>query len=237
MKDQLLLLIWWLAQSGDYRWRLRRIGEHQTFEDKRQALMRLVATPVPLFSCPSRSSGRLLPQNEDLPFRNVEYVRRVAKTDYAINEGDYVTDTQGGPESYRPSDLADYDWRWPEVSRATGIAFQQSQVRAADVRDGLSKTYLAGEKHVSLPGRETADDPSHDQAMYCGVDLDINRWVIEPPAQDGYMTQPRRFGSAHPDGCHMVLCDGAVRVIAFDIDPEVHRRLGNRRDGLAVQVP
>jgi hypothetical protein len=44
----------------------------------------------------------------------------------------------------------------------------------------------------------------------------------------------RIFGSAHAAGCHFVLCDGAVRLIQYSIDAEVHRRLGNRRDGLPV---
>jgi hypothetical protein len=46
--------------------------------------------------------------------------------------------------------------------------------------------------------------------------------------------EDRRFGSAHPDGWLVAFCDGAVRMIAYEIQDEVHRRLGNRRDGFAV---
>jgi len=41
-----------------------------------------------------------------------------------------------------------------------------------------------------------------------------------------------RFGSAHPDGCNFVYCDGSVRLISYSIDPEVHRAVSNRRDGM-----
>jgi hypothetical protein len=30
------------------------------------------------------------------------------------------------------------------------------------------------------------------------------------------------------------LCDGSVRSLSYEIDPEVYRRLGNRKDGQLV---
>lgn len=42
------------------------------------------------------------------------------------------------------------------------------------------------------------------------------------------------FGSAHPAGLNMAFCDGSVRRVSYDIDPEIHRRQANRQDGLAV---
>jgi hypothetical protein len=42
------------------------------------------------------------------------------------------------------------------------------------------------------------------------------------------------FGSAHAAGFNAVLCDNAVMNISYDVDREVHRRLGNRLDGLPV---
>jgi prepilin-type processing-associated H-X9-DG protein len=43
-----------------------------------------------------------------------------------------------------------------------------------------------------------------------------------------------RFGSPHSSGCNFAFCDGSVRTVSYQIDPEVHRRLGNRKDGLPI---
>jgi hypothetical protein len=44
------------------------------------------------------------------------------------------------------------------------------------------------------------------------------------------------FGSAHSAGCYFAMCDGSVQLVSYDIDAEMHRRLGNRHDGLVVDI-
>lgn len=88
-----------------------------------------------------------------------------------------------------------------------------------------------GEKYVHRGEYDTNEDPGYDQSAQGGVDLDLNRWVLEAPRRNAKEIDKRRFGSAHSAGCHFVLCDGSVRGTSYEIDAEVHRRLGNRRDG------
>jgi len=125
-------------------------------------------------------------------------------------------------------------YAWRDTTRATGICFQRSELASASIRDGLWNTYFAGEKYVAAGAYDTYDDRGYDQSAYGGVDLDLSRWVIEPPLRDGLSFEVRRFGSAHAGGCHFVFCDGAVRLIRYDINAEMHRRLGNRQDRLPV---
>lgn len=211
---------------------LREMGKDEVPAVQRQTLARVAATPLALLRCPSRGGPHPGPANPALIPFNADWPALVGKTDYAVNEGDYITDTREGPRTLQEGDTGNYPWR--DTTRATGICFQRSEVDPASIRDGLSNTYFAGEKYVSADAYDTFEDPGYDQSAYGGVDLDLNRWVIEPPLRDGSEFQPRRFGSAHAGGCHFVFCDGAVRLIRYDIDAEVHRRLGNRRDRLPV---
>ena len=44
------------------------------------------------------------------------------------------------------------------------------------------------------------------------------------------------FGTAHPGGRNVVLCDGSVRTISYAIDKQIHGRPGNRKDGQPVDA-
>ena len=192
------------------------------------------AVPLAVFRCPSRPGGALQPFTKKHFAVNAGPVGEAARTDYACCEGDVVTDSRAGPPSADPAAVAAYP-HWRPADLATGVCFQRSAVRFADLRDGASQTYLLGEKYVSTPAYGAADaDLGHDQSLYVGVDLDVNRWTIDPPLPDGPDPQFRRFGSAHRDGVRMALADGSVRAVGWFVDAGTHRRLGNRRDGAAV---
>jgi hypothetical protein len=214
---------------------LRRLGANQEGAEKRASLALLSASPLAAFQCPTRSRGDVAEQTQHVKPVNADWSPQVAKTDYAVNEGDFITDTNEGPKSLEEGDRNKFAWK--DVSRATGISFQRSEVRAIDVEDGLTHLYLVGEKHVSARGYTNASDRSHDQSMYSGVDWDIARWTLDTPLRDRVWSAPRLFGSAHSGGCYFVLGDGSVRLISYEIERETHRRLGNRRDGLPVALP
>lgn len=215
---------------------LARIGVGLDDTAKEIALADLIQSPVRLFRCPTRPSELLTPSNSFLIWHNAGLQPLVAKTDYAICEGDWISDTDDGPASLEEGD--DPEFAWPDLQAATGVSFQRSEVRMAQILDGTSQTYLIGEKHVSLPAYRDDSDWGNDQPLYSGVDVDLARWTIAPPILDGHDNQRyRQFGSAHTDGCHMSLCDGSVRFVSYAIDGGVHRRLGNRHDGEVASIP
>jgi len=141
---------------------------------------------------------------------------------------------------------------WPDTSLVTGIVFVRSEVSVAQVTDGTSHTYAVGEKYLnpdfyepSGPQGQGSSDPGDDWSMYSAQQDDVVRTTHYEPAanKDLYPAQDRpgfnnltvwRFGSAHPGGFHMAMCDGSVHSYGYEIDTEVHRRMGNRMDGDVV---
>ncbi|HVC97814.1 MAG TPA: DUF1559 domain-containing protein [Pirellulales bacterium] len=197
---------------------------------QRASLTLVVQTPLAIFNCPSRRGLGLAPFDPVPPPVNFNVVPDVAKSDYAVNAGDFACSGGPGPLSLAAGDSATY--AWADNSKCDGIAYLRSEVRFADVRDGASFTYLIGEKWTTT----TTFDYGDDQTLYSGYDYDTYRWGKPdcPPVRDGGSFVPDRFGSAHTAVCNIVFCDGSVHAISYAIDPEVNRRLANRADHLPV---
>ena len=184
-------------------------------------------------------------------------VSTMARDDYAACAGDQETNFDlNGPTNLAQAASWDQTRSWPNLavagggtvggsSPATGISYLRSRIRIADVTDGTSHTYMLGEKYLCPDYYFNGWDGGDDQNMYVGYDNDIYRTtcynptgrIVQTPMQDtpGY-PDSSRFGSAHASGCNMAFCDGAVQPIHYSIDPETHRRLGNRKDGLTVNA-
>ena len=212
---------------------LAQVGSREAAAIKRASLRRVNETGSPIANCPTRRDSSIRPWELAYTPWNVDVVDSAAKSDYAINAGD--TDYGGGKGA--PT-LADGDsplYPWNDFSQANGVAYLRSEVKLAQVRDGQSHTYLIGEKSVSSD--PAIMDPGDDQSMYVGYDWDTCRWgrPNDPPVLDSPAIMPYTFGSSHPGGCQFVFCDGSVRLVAYTVDQEIHRRQANRHDGLPVE--
>jgi prepilin-type N-terminal cleavage/methylation domain-containing protein/prepilin-type processing-associated H-X9-DG protein len=275
----------WIYNVLDYveEQPLRQLGSGMAVADAgfRDASTRLHQTALELFNCPSRRPARPYqspwgpPDTQDIKeqpwLADVGRGSGVAKSDYAANSGDAINFS--GDRFYRPESYVAIDeslWSptniCPPIGTPpanddeercqTGIMFYRSTVKASQVIDGTSKTYLAGEKWMPVDGYEgfinedasgfTAGD---NQSMYTGFEWDNHRVAWNPsstrekeffqPAQDGRgeeSSRPEpRFGSAHPSSFQMAFCDGSVQSISYDIDPVAHRAQAHRFEGDIAQ--
>lgn len=208
-----------------------------TGTDKLAAVARTASTPAAIFYCPSRRAVQTLP---NMYGTNVAHNSgpsgMLAKTDYAANCGDSPYDQiDGGPISF----AAAATFAWQPTDQFTGVSFLRSQMRDRDITDGTSNTYYAGEKYLDPRLYATGTDLGDNEDAYVGFDNDICRTASlnYPPANDTPGVQNTfGFGSPHPTGLNMAFCDGSVRRVSYSIDPETHRRLANRRDGLIVDA-
>jgi prepilin-type N-terminal cleavage/methylation domain-containing protein len=213
---------------------LRRLGEGLPPDARQQALTDMLGQPVGIFNCPSRRGADLFPYLAPEPLYNANRPEMAAKSDYAINAGDMRLNSGRGPASRSSADLRSYIW--PPLMTFTGVSFVRSRVRLADITDGLTNTYLVGEKYVSM--RDPTGHGGDDQSMLMGDDADVRRWGDGPPLPDSRRVENRwAFGSRHSAVCQFVMVDGSVQSISYSIDPQVHRWLSNRRDGQVASVP
>jgi prepilin-type N-terminal cleavage/methylation domain-containing protein/prepilin-type processing-associated H-X9-DG protein len=214
-----------------------------------------IQTPLAAMNCPTRRSAVNYPVSTywfggSAAWIGASAVSVCARSDYAACVGDYNDDQWGGG----PGSLSDAPafFASPGViaiqKAMTGVCYGGSQVTVAMVTDGTSNTYMLGEKYLDPDYYYNGDDGSDNENMYIGYDNDIDRSTYCPvpyqasdyaatPMQDTPGTSDGlRFGSAHDGSCNMSFCDGSVRSVSYSIDPVVHKYLGNREDGQAVDA-
>jgi prepilin-type N-terminal cleavage/methylation domain-containing protein/prepilin-type processing-associated H-X9-DG protein len=261
---------------------LRDLGKGQAVgsADWRASIRQLIQTPVSTFNCPSRRAIAIGTHNFTSftvdPVFGLTGTLQVVKGDYAGNSGDTLHATVGNNSlqsmSTYPTTLAQGDsFTWPNTSSPqkpgtstpqqnpdyqNGVICFASEVKPAQIVDGLSKTYLIGEKFVAPKAYNdnTAYNNSlggygDNQSMYIGYEWDNQRvaWTSKTPAPFSANTadfQPSAdsdagnedikaaiaFGSAHAGGLNMAFCDGSVQSISYDLDSKVHREQAIRND-------
>lgn len=191
----------------------------------------LLEKGIAIFNCPSRRSTGPFELSRDWRPVNCRRPSALARNDYAINGGPIFVAYGPGPRSYVES----VKYAWPSMVTNRGVCFLRSSVRLAGILDGLSNTYLCGEKLVPRDAYINGKDFGDNESMYSGDDRDLSRFVMLPPEPDNGTSLLLRhgllFGSPHSVGCAMGFCDGSVRVSSFSIDMPLHVSLGTINDG------
>jgi prepilin-type N-terminal cleavage/methylation domain-containing protein len=164
---------------------------------KQDAAVTLMQTPLSVLHCPTRAAPMLGPADPSvqmyviLPGGAVTSLWKdlVAKTDYAANCGDTYVACLPGPDT--PAQAASYPWP-ATLAQASGITFVHGNIRPADITDGLSNTYLAGENCVCSAFYHNFWDLGYCESAMSGGSLGNSRWGCLPPTEE----------TSAADGCY-----------------------------------
>jgi prepilin-type processing-associated H-X9-DG protein len=219
------------------------LGRGLSGTQRASASAQRLATPIPLMNCPTRRSSAIWPTTTGMAHlrdpRETSTVMAVARSDFAINAGSVrVFSSFEGPATLAEGDQASYVW--PDTSQFNGVSYLRSQIGSAAVGGRTTHTYLVGEKYLSPTSYYTGADPADNESMYNGFCSDLHRYANEmfTPMQDrANVLDPFRFGSAHPGACNFAFCDGGVRPINYNIDPQLHACYGSRETECSMTSP
>lgn len=111
-----------------------------------------------------------------------------------------------------------------------GVFQHQHGLRFADIIDGLSNTYLAGERSSRIEHSTWVGAiPGGDEALERFLGIADHAPNSEGIHLDDLMSQ-------HPGGTNFLLADGSVRLIAETIDLNVYRAQATRAGGESISA-
>ncbi len=200
-----------------------------------------VKIQLPMLLCPSATNNTPTVGVTDLD-KNVLNDAVFARSNYVHNVG--WNDIWSSPAT------TNYD---DEVLGCNGVMYRNSKVRPTDVLDGLSNTVFAGErspyladavwagvvpgaKHYSYNEFESSGTGgpgiNYDNAgSYVGTNSGPSIYeapqIIHPPNWPGGHTD--QMYAEHPNGCNVLLGDGAVRFIQDGMRFSVFQALSSRQ--------
>ena len=177
----------------------------------------VVAIPIPMLICPSRRAVAAYPLHGQW---QQQYGDLGARTDYAMNGG-------SGTKVERSINIID-----------EGIWVLGRRVAFKKITDGLTNTYLVGEKGID-PNQYTTGHGYGDSAPIIasqefGETISTYlRYAAEVVSQDrgGNCLLCHDFGSAHTGGWHAAMGDGSVRTLSYSMSLPTHRALASIHGG------
>ena len=105
-------------------------------------------------------------------------VKLLGRTDYAVNNGDFWPLWGPGPSgtlATAPSYFATDPTYLNSLKTPMGSVFSHYLMKVAEIRDGLSDTYMIGEKYANPDAYNTALWYGDDQGPFVGDDWDTSR--------------------------------------------------------------
>jgi prepilin-type N-terminal cleavage/methylation domain-containing protein len=207
----------WLAQAMLFLERADLALHHATLTSQAtvnldDATRALVKSPIETFHCPSRRDAKPYPLIEPFLSRLGD---AGARTDYAMCGGAAEPDATHAERIHVNRD---------------GVWILGQRVAMNRVFDGLSNTYMLGEKAM--------DSLKYDTGTCFGDRAPVVGWVESRTATHSYVRYAaltpkldkkdnclacHNFGSAHPAGWNAAMADGSVRLQSFSLDLDLHR--------------
>jgi type II secretory pathway pseudopilin PulG len=180
-----------------------------------------VRTPIPTLYCPTRRAPRAYPLVRS---ERAAWGDAGARTDYAINGGSSNAQGSRGGNGAGTNITLEYDGIWA-LGRHTALK---------NIADGLSKTYLVGEKAMDVLHYTTGEDVG-DRAPIAGLNDNYGaansyvRFAAESASHDiaNNCQACHDFGSAHPVSWNISMADGSVHSLTYSMDVRLHRALAS----------
>jgi hypothetical protein len=184
-----------------------------------------IVTPIPIFNCPSRRAALAYPFVAALktPLGSVG-----ARTDYAMSGGSAIAVTP-----YKIKFIGEGIWEYGRRTRLKNVA------------DGMSNTYLVGEKAMDPLKYVTGDDfgdrgpiagfnnpaPATNQ----GATNSYVRFAVQDPKINTAVSRDasgncmicHNFGSAHYATWNVSMADGSVHSLSYEMDIKLHLALAS----------
>jgi len=185
------------------------------------------------------------------PFYIFPYVEQQTLVDTSSDAVVYATPlsifycpSRRGPKLYNDVHRTDYAGNAGSSLNgavADGLLVESNRLKVSmsSVTDGTAYTMLVGEKYLHLThegGAICCDD--NEPMVNAGWESDIVRTGSLTPLRDMQTgaSAEQRFGSRHPGGFNVVMVDGSVQHLKWEIDATVFRNLSIRHDGNPVQI-
>ena len=215
---------------------VRAYGSGLAGIDRENAIAAQNQIVIPFINCPSRRPPIARPTNVD-PY-NAARLSSIVRSDYAANAGDFGNATMPNIYGPPPTQVATYDWE-NAMRGLTGVCFVRSEIKVSAITDGLSQTFLLGEKNVDPQHYDTGQALNDNQGAYTGFNWDNQRvasgqWPPAPDTDGSGRNHYAAFGSAHSGVWQAAYCDGHVAGLSYALGGVIAGQIANRLDGIHV---